>query len=88
MGKTRTSFKNEAREKVPLDQQITAGKVARGGKNKLKIRLRAEEEDVSSMTPKKIDICSKLTIFVVFHSTQMHGQRKKSYKQLVLNKPK
>lgn len=47
MGKTRTSFKNEAREKVPLDQQITAGKVVRGGKDKFKLRLRAEEEDVS-----------------------------------------
>lgn len=49
MGKTRTSFKNEVREKVPLDQQITAGKVARG-KSKFKLRLRAEEEDVSSIS--------------------------------------
>lgn len=47
MGKTRTGFKNEAREKVPLDQQITAGKVVRGSKDKFKLRLRAEEEDVS-----------------------------------------
>lgn len=63
MGKTRTSFKNEVREKVPLDQQITAGKVARG-KSKFKLRLRAEEEDVSSISFKKKTnnhFCSKLT---------------------------
>lgn len=48
MGKTRKSFKNEirAQEKTPLDEQITSGKVVRS-KNKVKIRLRAEEEDVS-----------------------------------------
>lgn len=51
MGKTRKGFKNEirAQEKTPLDEQITSGKVVRS-KNKVKIRLRAEEEDVSSMT--------------------------------------
>lgn len=48
MGKTRKGFKNEirAQEKTPLDEQITSGKVVRS-KNKVKIRLRAEEEDVS-----------------------------------------
>lgn len=48
MGKTRKSFKNEVRtqEKTPLDEQITSGKVVRS-KTKVKIRLRAEEEDVS-----------------------------------------
>lgn len=48
MGKTRKSNKNEIRtqDKTPLDEQIIAGKVVRG-KNKQKIRLRAEEEDVS-----------------------------------------
>lgn len=48
MGKTRKGFKNEVRtqEKTPLDEQITSGKVVRS-KNKVKIRLRAEEEDVS-----------------------------------------
>lgn len=49
MGKTRKSNKNEIRtqEKVPLDEQITSGKVVRN-KNKFKLRLRAEEEDVST----------------------------------------
>lgn len=49
MGKTRKGFKNEirAQEKTPLDEQITSGKVVRS-KNKVKIRLRAEEEDVST----------------------------------------
>lgn len=48
MGKTRKGFKNEirAQEKTPLDEQITSGKVVRS-KNKVKIRLRAEEENVS-----------------------------------------
>lgn len=71
MGKTRTSFKNEVREKVPLDQQITAGKVARG-KSKFKLRLRAEEEDVSSISFKKKTnnhFSFKINKFVVFHST-------------------
>lgn len=51
MGKTRKGFKNEirAQEKTPLDEQITSGKVVRS-KNKVKIRLRAEEEDVSRMS--------------------------------------
>lgn len=50
MGKTKKSFKNEIRtqDKTPLDEQILSGKVARS-KNKVKIRLRAEEENVSSM---------------------------------------
>lgn len=50
MGKTRKSFKNEIRmqEKTPLDEQITSGKAVRN-KNKVKIRLRAEEEDVSNI---------------------------------------
>lgn len=49
MGKTRKSFKNEIRtqDKTPLDEQILSGKVARN-KNKFKLRLRAEEEDVST----------------------------------------
>lgn len=49
MGKTRKSFKNEIRtqDKTPLDEQILSGKVVRS-KNKVKIRLRAEEEDVST----------------------------------------
>lgn len=49
MGKTRkVSFKNEirAQDKAPLDEQILSGKVVRS-KNKVKIRLRSEEEDVS-----------------------------------------
>lgn len=48
MGKTRKGFKNEIRvqDKTPLDEQILSGKVVRS-KNKVKIRLRAEEEDVS-----------------------------------------
>lgn len=48
MGKTRKGFKNEikAQDKTPLDEQIISGKVVRS-KNKVKIRLRAEEEDVS-----------------------------------------
>lgn len=49
MGKTRKSNKNEIRtqdQKQPLDEQILSGKVVRN-KNKTKIRLRAEEEDVS-----------------------------------------
>lgn len=47
MGKTKKGFKNEVRtqEKTPLDEQIMSGKVVRS-KNKVKIRLRAEEEDV------------------------------------------
>lgn len=51
MGKTRKGFKNEirAQEKTPLDEQITSGKVVRS-KNKVKIRLRAEEEDVSRLS--------------------------------------
>lgn len=50
MGKTRKGFKNEVRvqEKTPLDEQILSGKVVRS-KNKVKIRLRAEEEDVSTV---------------------------------------
>lgn len=53
MGKTRKGFKNEirAQEKTPLDEQITSGKVVRN-KNKVKIRLRAEEEDVSNIHEK------------------------------------
>lgn len=50
MGKTRkVGFKNEirAQDKTPLDEQILSGKVVRS-KNKVKIRLRAEEEDVST----------------------------------------
>ena len=50
MGKPRkVSFKNEirAQDKTPLDEQILSGKVVRS-KNKVKIRLRAEEEDVST----------------------------------------
>lgn len=48
MGKTRKNNKNAIKtvEKVPLDEQITAGRVV-SGKNKVKIRLRAEEDDVS-----------------------------------------
>lgn len=48
MGKTRKGFKNEIKtqDKTPLDEQILSGKVVRS-KNKVKIRLRAEEEDVS-----------------------------------------
>lgn len=51
MGKTRKSTKNEIRtqEKQPLDEQIIAGKVARN-KNKFKVRLRAEEENVSNIS--------------------------------------
>lgn len=51
MGKTRKGFKNELRtqDKTPLDEQITSGKIARN-KNKFKLRLRAEEEDVSKRT--------------------------------------
>lgn len=60
MGKTRKSFKNEIRtqEKTPLDEQITSGKVVRS-KNKVKIRLRAEEEDVSLHDDNRIVCCSK-----------------------------
>lgn len=50
MGKTRKGFKNEVRtqDKQPLDEQILSGKVVRT-KNKFKLRLRAEEEDVSTL---------------------------------------
>lgn len=50
MGKTKKGFKNEIRtqDKTPLDEQILSGKVVRN-KNKMKIRLRAEEEDVSTI---------------------------------------
>lgn len=47
MGKTRkTSNKNMLKnsDKVPLDEQITAGRVVRS-KNKSKIRFRADEEE-------------------------------------------
>lgn len=48
MGKTRKKDKYavNSSEKMPLDEQITAGRVART-KNKVKIRLRAEEEEVN-----------------------------------------
>lgn len=46
MGKTRKSTKNMLKhsEKVPLDEQITSGRVARN-KNKSKVRLRADDEE-------------------------------------------
>lgn len=47
MGKTRKSHKNEIRAQVPLDEQITSSRVVKS-KNKVKIRLRAEEEGVSA----------------------------------------
>lgn len=47
MGKTRRSkYAVKTSEKIPLDEQITSGRVVRS-KNKVKIRLRAEEEGVS-----------------------------------------
>lgn len=60
MGKTRKGFKNEIRtqDKTPLDEQILSGKVARS-KNKVKIRLRAEEENVSRYM--KITDCSNFS---------------------------
>lgn len=68
MGKTRKGFKNEIRapEKTPLDEQITSGKVVRS-KNKLKIRLRAEEEDVSAHAITKVLNVSSHTLFIQFH---------------------
>lgn len=45
MGKTRKSHKNEIRSQMPLDEQITSSRMVKN-KNKLKIRLRAEEEGV------------------------------------------
>lgn len=47
MGKTRKNFKSAVKnnEKLPLDEQITSGRVARS-KNKGKIRMRAEEDEV------------------------------------------
>lgn len=50
MGKARRSkYEVKSNEKVPLDQQITAGRVAKG-KSKVKIRLRAEDEEDVSVT--------------------------------------
>lgn len=48
MGKTRKSYKNavNSSNEMPLDEQITSGRVVRN-KNKVKIRMRAEEDDVS-----------------------------------------
>lgn len=49
MGKARKSkYAVKSNEKVPLDQQLTAGGVTKS-KNKVKIRLRAEEEGVSKI---------------------------------------
>lgn len=47
MGKTRKSLKYAVNttEKMPLDEQITSGRVVRS-KNKAKIRMRAEEDEV------------------------------------------
>lgn len=49
MGKTRKNFKYavNSNEKMPLDEQITSGGVVRS-KNKVKIRMRAEEDEVRS----------------------------------------
>lgn len=47
MGKTRKNNKYavNTNEKMPLDEQITSGRVVRS-KNKVKIRMRAEENEV------------------------------------------
>lgn len=44
--KTKSKYAVKSTEKMPLDEQITAGRVAKN-KSKQKIRLRAEEEGVS-----------------------------------------
>lgn len=50
MGKTRKTNKYAVRdsEKLPLDEQINAGRVVRS-KNKVKIRLRADDEEEVSV---------------------------------------
>lgn len=92
MGKTRKGFKNEVRaqEKTPLDEQILSGKVVRS-KNKVKIRLRAEEEDVSTvqrMQFKVINFYFNEFSLILLLSMSMHDQRKKFYKRPELSRPK
>lgn len=90
MGKTRKGFKNEirAQEKTPLDEQITSGKVVRS-KNKVKIRLRAEEEDVS-INDKRLVILvqNKYLLETLSFSMSMHGQHSEFCMRLERSKRK
>lgn len=91
MGKTRKGFKNEVRtqEKTPLDEQILSGKVARS-KNKMKIRLRAEEEDVSTGQRMQFKVNNFFNEFSLISliSMSMRDQRRKFYKRPELSRLK